>query len=204
MPEPMPREAEGCDVELITDGDPLSPRIARIIGQLQLMGASRLQMTAPLGTLADPGAIGKLVSLGVLHFKTAVSADGTTSDGLKAQLKLLANIGSSFTVKGYAAIRPVTEVVVHRAGAGRTAYLRAVEQACGSAADIITVPVPLQDLGEDWRSDLAACFRERTRDGKWLKMPRDIASAALEGIRDRDAVLDSLERLSLLSRETEA
>jgi len=196
------REAAGADVEIIVAGSPCTPPTQRIFGQLQLMGASRLKITGPLQAFADSSAVEQLVGLGVMHYKTFLVAgeggrfssgpDGP--DGLK-------HITRTFSMKGYASLRPFAEIVVLPSGEDPAAYRNAVVSACQSPAEVVSIPASIADRGDTWVREMADCFRNAVNSEKWLKVPAVVAREALNGIRDRDAVIALLERLDLLSNE---
>lgn len=187
------REASGNDVELVTGQDIMASQTIRLIGQLQLMGASRLKVTAPITAYSDAAAVERLVSLGVLQFTAVMNGRDTGGMGL------LANIARTFSMKGYASLKPVTELVLLQNGEDRAAYLDLVDQACGSAADIVNIPAAVQGCGDDWIASLASRFRTQVESGKWMKVPRLVARKALKDVRDRDEVLAMLQQFDLIS-----
>ncbi|MHB8844968.1 MAG: B12-binding domain-containing radical SAM protein [Nitrospirota bacterium] len=187
------REAAGNDVELITGQDIVASQTVRLIGQLQLMGASRIKVTAPLAAYTDGAAAERLVALGVLQF-TAVMTESQAHS-----MDLLSNIARTFSMKGYASLKPVTEIVVQQSGEDRAAYLDLVDQACRSAAEIVNIPAVVQGSGDGWIKSLAERFRTQVESGKWMKVPRLVAREALKDVRDRDEVLAMLQQFDLIS-----
>lgn len=187
------REVSGNDVELISGQDITASQTIRLIGQLQLMGSSRLKVTAPITAYSDAAAVERLVALGVLQFTAVMKGNETQS------MDLLSNVARTFSMKGYASLKPVTELVVLRTGEDRSAYLGMVDQACRSSAEIVNVPAAVQGCGDDWIRDLAGRFRKQVESGKWMKVPRLVAREALKDVRDRDEVLAMLQQFDLIS-----
>jgi hypothetical protein len=189
----------GADVEVIVPDAPAMKQTQRLFGQLQLMGASRLKVTSPVQAFADADTVGQLVALGVLQFKTFLAAgDGGRLPGGPEELK---HITRTFSVKGYASLKPFSEVVVLPMGDDPGAYRAAVDGAIHGPAEAVSMPASVADRGEAWVKEMADCFREAVNRNKWLKVPAVIAREALNGIHDRDAVIALLERLDLLSNE---
>lgn len=187
------REASGNDVELVTGQDIMASQTIRLIGQLQLMGASRLKVTAPITAYSDAAAVERLVSLGVLQFTAVMKGHDTGS------MDILTNIARTFSMKGYASLKPVTELVVLQNGEDRTAYLDLVDRACRSTVEIVNIPADVQGCGDDWIGPLADRFRTQVENGKWMKVPRLVAREALKDVRDRDEVLTMLQQFDLIS-----
>jgi hypothetical protein len=104
-------------------------------------------------------------------------------------------------MKGYASLRPFAEIVVLPSGEDPAAYRNAVVSACQSPAEVVSIPASIADRGDTWVREMADCFRNAVNSEKWLKVPAVVAREALNGIRDRDAVIALLERLDLLSNE---
>ncbi len=187
------REASGNDLELVTGQDITASQTIRLIGQLQLMGASRLKLTAPLPAFSNVADVERLVALGVLHFTAVMKGNETRS------MDLLSNVARTFSMKGYASLKPVTELVVLHTGEDLTAYLDRVDQACRSAAEIVNIPAAVQGFGDDWIDRLADRFRKQVESGKWMKVPRLVAREALKDVRDRNEVLAMLQQFDLIS-----
>lgn len=196
------KESAGADVEIIVAEQPCTPQAQRMLGQLQLMGASRLKITGPMQAFSDCGTVEKLVALGVLHFKTFLEAgnDGWLPSGSDGSDRLK-HIGRTFNMKGYASLRPFFEIVVLHSGEDLKTYRNFVVSACQSPAELVSIPACIADRGDAWVREMSVCFREAVNSGKWLKVPAIIARKAMNGIRDRDAVLAFLHRLDLLSSE---
>lgn len=186
-------DAAGADVEVLAAAPADAPLVLRTLGQLQLMGAQRLKLTAPLDAFADPRVVERLAGLGVLQVKTYLTAANA------AGLPNLANLARSFSMKGYASIRPVSELVVLRDNEDLPGYLKLLDAAFRSDAEVVTVPRSIDGLGSDWRRLLAGLFRDRVQAGKWMKAPPGVAAEALADLSERDAVVELLGRLELLS-----
>jgi radical SAM superfamily enzyme YgiQ (UPF0313 family) len=206
--ESLIRDAAGADVEIL-GADPVhSPAGRRLSARLQFAGAARLKMTSPPEAFADPEMIEKLVSNGVLHYKTFLAStelqrkeQDPLSDHAEDRLRYLKNITRAFSIKGYSSIRPISELVVIYSGEAPETYRKAVDLACRCNVDLVSIPLILQDRGEAWVREMADCFRENVRTGTWLKVPEGIARAALKDVRDLEAVLSLLKQLGLLSDE---
>lgn len=192
----------GADVEVIVPDAPAMQQTRRIFGQLQLMGASRLKVTSPVQAFADSDTVEQLVALGVLQFKTFLAAgDGGKLPGVPEGLQ---HITRTFSVKGYASLKPFSEVVVLPMGDDPGAYRATVDGAIHGPAELVSIPASVAERGASWTREMAACFRAAVDHGKWLRVPPAIAREAIAGIRDRDAVLEHLQRLGLLSGEPDA
>jgi hypothetical protein len=187
------QRAAGADAEVVTDLALNDARILRLFGQLQLLGAARLRVTAPLRNLAAADQVEKLVSLGVLHFKTFWQPG--------SPLEPLQNITRTFSMKGYASLRPFVEFVVLPGGSSRSAYEMSIDQAFRNNIDIVTVPRSVQERDSAWTAAMAESFWRNARGGKWLRLPEPIARRALDGVGSPDDVLPALHRLGLLNDE---
>lgn len=192
------KNVSGADVEILGNEAVCSSDTFRLLGQLQLSGASRLKITAPLPAFADLAQVEKLIALGALHFKSYHAGGG------KGTAAALQNLTRSFTMKGYAALKPVSELVVVRSATAPREYRSRLDEACRSSVDVVSVPLTGAPLDEAWIDELAACFRETVETGKWLKVPEAVADRALEGIRDKADVLRLLGQLDLLSAPDDA
>ncbi len=197
---PTPAElnsAAGADVEVVAPAAGGGvPDLLRLLGQLQLIGAARITVSAPPAAFTDAQLVERLIALGALQF-TVMPAPGLPEG--PAALAPVGNLVRAYSVKGYAAIIPFSEIVVPVDGSGIDRYQERVDEACRSGADLVTIPDGIQQLGDGWTAAAADLFRRRVSEGRWLRVPRPAAERGLEGLRDRGAALDLMERLGLLS-----
>ncbi len=200
-PPSLDAAAAGADVH-IQGGDAIGdPAYRKLYGDLMLMGASRIRLSAPLEAFPDVTEVQKLLSLGLLHFKTCYAGETDRLPAHKA-LENLGNLCRTFSMHGYASLRPFTEVVALHAGGSPRAYIEKVNRIASFAPDLITVPAPPGGEDDTWMNELVASFWDLQQRGLWLALPRAAAEFALRQHRERARLVPLLEELGLLSTAT--
>ena len=131
--------AGGSDVDVMLEGALDSARVQRTAGKLQLAGAGRVRLCAPLSSFCghDAHVVEKLVRLGLLHFKVLYAGG---EDGQGVSLDCLEHLCRSYSLLGYASVRPFVDIVVVYSGQTLRQYMDAVDMALESPAEMVTNP----------------------------------------------------------------
>jgi radical SAM superfamily enzyme YgiQ (UPF0313 family) len=184
--------ASGRNVEIVA-GDGVDMRtLSRLAAQLQLSGAARLKLTAPISLFTDMELTAEMVNMGIWHYKIALAPDGIGATGN------LANLDRAFPLRGQSAIKPNVEVIIP-VGAGTPAGVNElIRSAARHRPAVITIPVA-ENMGGEWAAVLAKAFDEALDAGYWLKLPPRIAEHALGNIDNCNEIVGHLEKLGLTS-----
>ncbi len=197
--------AGGSDVDVVLEGPLDSVVVQRTLGKLQLAGAGRVRLWAPLSSFLGHGSpvpvIEKLVRLGLWHFKVLYAG---AQDEEGAGLEGLEHLFRSYSLLGYASVRPFVDIVVVYSGQTLRQYMDAVEMALQSPAEMVTIPGGVQQMGGDWVREIALKCTKAVSMGKWLKAPEAAVSAMMAGMGKSAHEAGLLKEMGLVSADNDA
>jgi radical SAM superfamily enzyme YgiQ (UPF0313 family) len=202
--EALLSHAMDMDVDIKT-GDRVDVKmLLRLVGQLNLAGAARIRLVAPLSFFQDYQLLETLVHRGVWHFMTHIDVMADRGDDLpdKNQMQALDHFSNTFSLTGYADIKPALEVVTLFKTVDGFQNIRNRERLTSLKKrhmSVLTIPEAAGSHYPAMVKPVTKLFWDGIDSLNWVKLPEAYYQSIFNTAPEKKEILSHIEALGLIS-----